>query len=104
MASTKITRGISNGFSLKDNYCLLSFELLAEANPELNLGPEQGSNLLSLLNKPLILRKPLIRVVDFPPFHVINLPPQTRMPTYTAPSSPHSGWFVTMVTEETEHV
>lgn len=57
LASTKITRGTSNGFSLKASCCILNLELLAEANPESNLTPEQGSNLFSLLNKPLILRQ-----------------------------------------------
>lgn len=43
--------------TLKANCCLLNSELLAGANPESSLGPEQGSNLFSLLNKPLSLRQ-----------------------------------------------
>lgn len=57
LASTKTTRGTSSGFSLKANCCILNLELLTEVNPESNLGPEQGSNPFSLLNKPLSLRQ-----------------------------------------------
>ncbi|KAI1242552.1 Deleted in lung and esophageal cancer protein 1, partial [Lamprotornis superbus] len=46
LASTKITRGTSNGFSLKANCYILNLELLAKANLESNLAPEQETQLL----------------------------------------------------------
>lgn len=41
LASTKITRGTSNGFNLK----AFSTQLLAEANPESNLGRGEAIDL-----------------------------------------------------------